>query len=154
MTAVLLPIFPAHSRLLAEMHRICFVEPWDEAAMGGVLTMPGTSGVLASEPSHGASPERKPAPQGFLLWRTAADEAEVLTLLVLPPYRRTGVAGRLLDHAIDAVRQAGVQAFFLEVASDNAAGRALYSSRHFEQVGMRPRYYRNSIDAIIMKRKI
>jgi ribosomal-protein-alanine N-acetyltransferase len=136
---------PAQARLMAGMHRICFAEPWDEAAMAALLAMPGAAGVLASG-------ER--GPEGFILWRTAGDEAEVLTLLVLPPYRGQGLGGKLLDRAVVETSKAGAKAFFLEVAADNAAAFSLYSSRGFQQVGLRPRYYRGVTDALVMKRGV
>lgn len=127
---------------MAGMHRICFAEPWDEAAMAGLLAMPGVFGLLAGG-------ERSDSPQGFILCRKAADEAEVLTLLVLPPYRRSGVGGRLLEAAWLQVGAAGM---FLEVAADNAAGLALYSSHGFVPVGRRPRYYSGRTDALVLRR--
>lgn len=161
MTTVLDSVTPAHARLLAGMHKICFVDWWDARAMGGLLAMPGAGGLVASLPGDaGADGKEAPtrdaevAPAGFILWRVAGDEAEVLTLLVLPPYRRTGLGARLLEGALVRVRGEGAQSFFLEVAADNEPAKALYSAQGFERVGLRPRYYRNSIDALIMKRTL
>ena len=145
-TLITLPLTAAHAPLMAALHPICFVEPWDERAMADLLAMPGCGGLLAA-----AGPDQ---PAGFILWRFAAGEAEILTLLVLPPYRRQGVAGRLLDEALAQASAQGLEAFFLEVAADNDAGQALYSSRGFVRVGARPRYYRNCIDALVMKRTL
>lgn len=144
MTITTLPLTSAHVPLMAALHHICFVEPWDDRAMADLLAMPGCGGRLAA-----AEPDQ---PAGFVLWRFAAGEAEILTLLVLPPFRRQGVAGRLLDEALAAASAQGLEGFFLEVAADNDAAQALYSSRGFTQVGTRPRYYRNCIDALVMKR--
>ncbi len=139
--SIIIPVAPAHAPLLAGMHRICFTEHWDEAAMAAVLAMPGSFGLLAD-----GNP-----PQGFILCRIAVDEAEVLTLLVLPPFRRRGIAAALLGAALAAARAAGVSAMYLEVAANNAAGLALYSALGFQQVGRRPRYYGGSTDALVLK---
>ncbi len=147
----LLPVGPAHAALLAGMHRICFAEPWEERAMSELLAMPGAYGLLVP-PREGEEAAGPAHPRGFILCRVAGDEAEVLTLLVLPPYRRRGLAKELLAGAIDAARQAGATVLFLEVAADNDRARALYSSEGFEQVGCRPRYYGNAVDALVMKR--
>ncbi len=109
--------------------------------MGAVLAMPGGYGLLA-----GAN-----KPQGFILCRIAADEAEVLTLLVLPPFRRRGVAAALLRAALDTAHAAGATAMYLEVAADNAAGLALYAALGFRQVGRRPHYYGGKTDALVLK---
>jgi len=145
-----LPIDPVHATLLAGMHRICFAEPWEERAMRELLAMPGAYGILAApKPKEKTGDQR---PKGFILCRVAGDEAEVLTLMVLPPYRRCGLAKQLLVRAIDAARHAGASVLFLEVAADNGGARALYSSEGFEQVGCRPRYYNNAVDAMVMRR--
>ena len=78
---------------------------------------------------------------GFLLWRRAADEAEIVTLAVRPEARRRGLGGRLLGRTMDRAREQGVTRLFLEVADDNLAALALYGSRGFEPVGKRPDYY-------------
>ena len=142
MSPALSPLAPVHAVLIAGMHRISFAEPWDEAAMAGLLAMPGAFGLLAADE----------APLGFILCRMAADEAEVLTLLVLPPYRRSGLGGRLLAAACAQAASAGAARMFLEVAADNAAGLALYAARGFLPVGRRPRYYGGRIDALILEK--
>ncbi|PKU23319.1 GNAT family N-acetyltransferase [Telmatospirillum siberiense] len=146
MSVDFLPIEAAHAALLAGMHRICFTEPWDEKAMRELLAMPGTYGFLAAEAGK--------LPRGFIMCRTAGDEAEVLTLMVLPTHRRKGLAQGLLDHGMTEAAAGGAAVIFLEVAADNEAGRALYSAMGFEQVGCRPHYYGNVIDALVMRRPL
>lgn len=130
--------------LLAALHRSGFDDPWDEPAFATLLASPGVFGVLAGITE----------PLGFILCRTAADEAEVLTLFVPEANRRRGVATVLLDAAIAAAVAAGAKALFLEVAEDNAAARGFYEARGFTQVGLRPRYYRGTTDALILRRNI
>lgn len=149
MTVCLETVGLPHAALLAGMHRICFAEPWDEHAMVDILGMPGTFGYLACGPAEGG--RQGVGPQGFILCRVAADEAEVLSLMVLPPFRRRSLAAALLGRAKETARQAGAATLFLEVAADNVAGRALYSAQGFAQVGRRPEYYGPQIDALVMK---
>lgn len=115
---------PAH---LAAIHASAFDAPWDAAAIKALLDMPGA--------------ELEVEVGGFLLWRRAADEAEIVTLAVRPEARRRGLGGRLLDRTMDRAREQGVTRLFLEVAHDNLAALALYGSRGFEPVGKRPDYY-------------
>lgn len=136
------PLSVAHAELIAGMHHVCFKEPWDAKAMAELLAMPGAYGFLAGGDK----------PQGFVLCRAAAGEAEVLTILVLPPYRRTGLGSELLRAALEQAKAAGAGTMFLEVAADNANGKALYAAHGFTQVGRRPRYYHGEIDALVMSR--
>ena len=58
---------------LAAIHAACFAKAWDASEIGQFLGVPGCLSLLAS-----ASPAR--SPQGFLIVRSAGDEAELLTL--------------------------------------------------------------------------
>ncbi|MCB1507321.1 MAG: GNAT family N-acetyltransferase [Hyphomicrobiaceae bacterium] len=94
--------------------------------------------------------------EGFILMRSAADEAEVLTIAVDPRHRRHGLGQRLLSAGILAVRQRGAAALFLEVAADNPAALSLYRRNGFQQVGIRkaylPRGDGTSASALVMRR--
>ena len=112
---------------LAAIHASAFDIGWDAAAIEALLDMPGAA--LEAEVD------------GFLLWRRAADEAEIVTLAVRPEARRQGLGGRLLDRTLSRARDQGVARLLLEVAHDNDAALALYASRGFERAGRRPAYY-------------
>ena len=101
--------------------------------MVGLFSAPGVLGLIA-QLEDGAA--------GFVLCRRASDESELLALGVLPTRRRAGIARVLLDAAIAALVEDGVDALFLEVAEDNVAGRALYGAAGFTVVGRRADYYR------------
>lgn len=79
-------------------------------------------------------------------------EGDVQTIAVAPEYRGQG-AGRRLMHALLAVAQeSGVRELFLEVRADNPVARALYTSRGFTEIGLRPGYYQpGAIDAVVMR---
>jgi ribosomal-protein-alanine N-acetyltransferase len=140
-TVALRPTVVTDATLLAALHRQGFDDPWDARAFATLLTSPGVFGVLAGTDE----------PQGFILCRTAADEAEVLTLFVPAPLRRQGIATALLGHAGIVARAAGAAALFLEVAETNAPARAFYAGHGFREVGRRPRYYNNATDALMLR---
>ncbi len=122
-----------------------FEERWDHNAFDELLAMPGAGGEIAVSAIDDD-------PLGLVLWRIAADEAEILTIGVLPDYRRRGVAHFLLETSISAMRQHGVARLFLEVAVNNAAAISLYRCFGFQAEGQRPAYYRTAsgpIDAAI-----
>jgi [ribosomal protein S18]-alanine N-acetyltransferase len=78
---------------------------------------------------------------GFLVVRTAADEAEILNFAVDPASRRRGIAGALLAGAIEYSRASGAKRLFLEVRESNSGATAFYRRHGFESAGKRPRYY-------------
>jgi ribosomal-protein-alanine N-acetyltransferase len=149
----LIPAGLAYAHLLAGMHRVCFAEPWSAESLAGSLSMPGARGLIAVADSSLTPSLGGPGPAGMVLWRTAADEAEILTIAVLPPWRRAGLGGRLLDAALDGARSDGAATMFLEAASGNTAALALYAARGFVRMGMRKGYYGGE-DAITMRREL
>jgi ribosomal-protein-alanine N-acetyltransferase len=136
---------PAHADALAALHAACFPpgEQWPSVAMAAQLALPGCFGLIGL-----AGPD---APGGLVLARVAADEAEILTLGVVPAQRRRGMAALLLAQAARAAALRGAGAMFLEVAEDNAAARALYARQGFQEVGRRKRYYPSGADALVLR---
>lgn len=89
-------------------------------------------------------------PEGFALWRDLGEEAEILTIGVIPVARGLGLAAALLAAAIEGARQSGAAQMHLEVSDENAAARRLYEKAGFRRVGARKRYYRDGGDATMM----
>src|SRR5215212_1937508 len=78
-----------------------FGEAWTRSQLGGILPMAGVSLMLAREPDGGHI-------TGFSLYRTVADEAELLLIAVVPSHHRRGVGRMLLDNFLDRARNDGV----------------------------------------------
>ena len=95
---------------------------------------------------------------GFVVGTVAADEAEIITIGVLPEERRKGCATKLLDKFEQEVKGRGAAKVFLEVAVDNLGAMELYKSGGYIRVGRRREYYENaegiSIDANILKKTL
>ncbi|CCG41568.1 GNAT family N-acetyltransferase [Magnetospirillum molischianum] len=149
----LVPAAMLHAELLAGMHAICFVESWSARSMAEVLVMPGSSALIAVDGGQLQPSTTPPGPAGLVMWRRTFDEAEILTLAVLPPWRCQGVGGRLLEAAMADSAAQGAATMFLEVADDNLAGQALYRRHGFAQVGRRKGYY-GGVDALTMRRTL
>jgi ribosomal-protein-alanine N-acetyltransferase len=110
-----------------------FGEAWTRSQLGGILPMGGVSLILAREPDGGET-------IGFSLFRTVADESELLLIAVIPSHHRRGIGGMLLDNFLDRVRNDGVNRVHLEVRDGNSAV-ALYRKAGFSAVGRRRNYY-------------
>ncbi len=90
-------------------------------------------------------------PCGFLMWRQVAEEAEILSLCILPEYRRQGHGHRILQKFSGHLALSSVRQIFLEVRENNEAATTLYNNSAFEIVGRRKGYYGRKQDALIMK---
>ncbi len=125
---------------MAAIHAASFPprERWGEDAMRLQLELPGAFGLIDAR-------------GGFVLARVAADEAEILSIAVMPKARRVGLGRTLLTAAIAEARARGAAAVFLEVAAANAAARALYAQAGFREVGTRPNYYPGGAAALVLR---
>lgn len=92
----------------------------------------------------------------FALVRVVAGEAELLTIATHPDHQRQGLAFALMNQWLAMAAQRGAEEAFLEVAADNTAAKALYTSCGFALVGIRKSYYsrpkESAEDALLMKR--
>lgn len=130
---------------LADLHSAAFPhDPWHAADFAAFLQDPTT--LLVSGPT------------GFALLRVVLDEAEVLTLAVLPSAQGRGVGTQLLSTALTQAQARGASRLFLEVAADNAAALALYARAGFVQAGLRRGYYARTgvkrIDALLLEHRL
>jgi ribosomal-protein-alanine N-acetyltransferase len=92
---------------------------------------------------------------GYIVARRAADEVEILNIVVAGASRRRGVGGLLLERALAAARAGGARRAFLEVRESNRAAIGLYQRHYFIGVGRRAMYYANPAeDALLFSRQI
>jgi [ribosomal protein S18]-alanine N-acetyltransferase len=90
---------------------------------------------------------------GFIVFRCAASELEILSLATASEFRRAGIASKLLAKCFENASQRGACKAFLEVRASNRAALALYERQGFRVSGTRPQYYRNPAeDAVLMTR--
>ena len=112
---------------LAGLHASAFADAWSASYLQDLFASRGVFGFAA--------------PEGFILARAAADEAEILTLAVAPTARRKGL-GRALVRAVAAhARTLGIRNVFLEVGAGNDAAQGLYRGLGFVAMGRRKAYY-------------
>ena len=77
--------------------------------------------------------------------------ADVQTIAVVPGYEGRGIGSTLLTGLIDEARRRNAADVLLEVPADNPRAQRLYLRFGFEQIHVRPCYYRDGVDALIMR---
>ena len=125
----------SQARTLAQLHATSFARPWEVHEFERLLCERSTA-------AHGLW--RGGLVHGFVLSRKAADEAELLTIVIAPSFRGSGLSHRLLREHLTALSFAGVRRIHLEVDEGNAAALKLYAAQGFERVGERTGYYTKS----------
>lgn len=124
---------------IANLHKLCFPnKPWSASDFAD-LKKSGCEIIVSQN--------------GFAVWRNVADESEIITIGVAPDARRNGIASAMLVIIEKNIKNQGVKKIFLEVASNNIAGKKLYENNGYKVVGTRPKYY-DGIDAILMTKEI
>lgn len=136
----MIPASAAAATAMAAIHAVAFPpgEAWDAPAFAAQLALPGVFGRL--EPRG-----------GLVLARVAGEEAEILTLAVVPDARRAGLGRALLAAAAADATARGAREIFLEVAVANRAAVTLYAAAGFAEVGRRRRYYADGQDALVLR---
>ena len=125
-----------YAAALAAIHGAAFPPhaAWDARAMAEVLGMPGAFGWLDER-------------GGLVLARHGGGEGEILTLAVAPAVRRLGIGRALLSRVLAGA----APPWFLEVAADNEAARALYAAAGFAPCGVRRGYFGAGVDALVLR---
>lgn len=80
--------------------------------------------------------------------------ADVQTIAVVPEQEGRGIGSALLTELIRESRLRHAEDVLLEVRADNPRAQQLYRRYGFEQIHVRPRYYRDGVDALIMRLRL
>jgi len=143
---------PEQAAEIAALHSKLFSPAWDEASLRNLLEHPASTAFIAV---LGGPPKTT---VGFVLGQLAADEAEILSLGVLPEWQRKGIGQRLVEGVARAAQRAEAKRLFLEVAADNDAALSLYRRTGFLGTGLRRGYYARdggtAVDAVTLSLKL
>jgi len=96
--------------------------------------------------------------EGFTLARQVLDEAEILSIAVLPDERNHGIGRAMLVELEKKLTKLGVRQLFLEVSESNRVALALYGRAGFRETGRRHGYYEiadgRRQDALVLSKKL
>ena len=126
----------SESKKLALIHSLCFEKyppPYSENTI---------QYFLKNKNYHLVKEEEK----GFALARVIGNVAELITLAVVPEFRRSGIANKLLYELIEKIKILGANQFTLEVAENNIPAINLYKKLNFQYLHRRKNYFSNKND--------
>ncbi len=124
-----------HARQVAALHHQGgFARGWDPAECAALIADAGivTDGVFSGD---GRTPD------GFVISRKAADEAEILSIVISQARRHDGLGRALLAAHLAHLAGEGIAQVFLEVEEGNRPAERLYRHFGFREVGRRKGYY-------------
>lgn len=141
----LVPMDRSHLAGVAELERLCFSTPWNEAMLEEELYN-DTASFLVAEGEDGSV-------LGYAGLHVVLDEGYIDNVAVRPSCRRQGIADRLLD-VFCRFGQANLAFLTLEVRPSNTAAVSLYEKNGFQEVGRRKGYYDDpKEDALLLTRE-
>ncbi len=77
--------------------------------------------------------------------------ADIQTIGVLPRFEGRGIGRAMLAELLDEARRRGADNVMLEVRADNPRAQVLYTRFGFEKIHTRKKYYRDGVDAWVMR---
>jgi ribosomal-protein-alanine N-acetyltransferase len=87
---------------------------------------------------------------GYVCFWLFLGEMHLLNITVHPDRRRQGIGMGLLTYSFGFAAERGAKVGFLEVRRSNLGARRMYERYGFSEVGVRPRYYEDGEDAVVM----
>ena len=124
--------------LVALEQELFGADAWSESLIREEIEGPGRRFVVTDDLS------------GYAVTMTAGDIVDLLRIGVRPDARRGGVASRLLDELLVDTEDAS--RMLLEVSVTNAEALGFYVARQFSVIDVRPHYYRDGSEALVMCR--
>jgi [ribosomal protein S18]-alanine N-acetyltransferase len=142
------PLRPARSADLSSLRALeisCFgPDAWGEEALRGELDgVPATRYVVVAEDAGTLL--------GYATLLAIGETADVQRIAVRPERRRQGVGARLLGDLLREAHVRGCLEALLEVRQDNSAALSMYAAAGFSVVARRPGYYRDGVDALVLR---
>jgi len=144
---------PADFDRLLAIDQACFVEgiAYSESEMRFFLSMPSATTLVAEKAGN---------IQGFIVAdrfrqpRTSHAMGRIITIDVAPQAQHSGLGTLLLNKAEETLAQAGCNSVLLEVAVDNDPALRFYKKHGYSVLKTLPRYYLDSIDGLLMGKRL
>ncbi len=131
----------------------CFVHgiSYTRAELAAYMRHRGAFTLVAEQPADGG----KPQIIGFVVAQAIRGRAgHIITIDVRPHAQRGGVGSKLMAETEARLRAAGCRTVDLETAVDNMAAITFYKRHGFSVLGVIPRYYLNSVDALVLGKQL
>jgi ribosomal-protein-alanine N-acetyltransferase len=131
-----------------KLDQVCFVE-------GIAYTREELSHFVSHKNGFTIVGECGGAIQGFIVIEMDhKDAGHVITIDVQADARRAGLGTLLMNAAEDRLRAAKCDSVLLEVAVDNLPAISFYKRHGYSVLRTIPRYYMNSIDALLLGKRL
>jgi ribosomal protein S18 acetylase RimI-like enzyme len=144
---------PHDLQRLLEIDQSCFVQgiAYSEEEMRYFLSMPSSITLVGL---------REGKVQGFVIAehfrsrRASRSAGKIITIDIEPEAQHSGLGSLLMSSAEAELKTAGCDYVSLEVAVDNQPAIRFYKKHDYSVLKVLPRYYLDSIDGLLMGKKL
>ena len=143
---IIVPMEECHVMQVAGLEAQCFSMPWSEKAFADAVESPNYEYIVALDGADDSV-------IGYAGMQVVLDEAEITNIAVAAPYRRRGIAVKLLEGLEMICRKRNVKYLHLEVRESNTAARSLYGKMGFEIDGIRKNFYKKPDENAVLMTK-
>lgn len=134
-----------HVPAVAELEKICFLDPWSEKSVASELDNPLSYWLVWEEDG---------TVLGYVGSQTVLGETDMMNVAVHPDARRKGIAEALILALVEGLQEQESHCLTLEVRASNLPAINLYEKLGFSQIGKRKNYYHNpKEDALILRKE-
>lgn len=127
---------------IAGLEQICFKDPWSRESVREEIEDNNLALYIVAEINGSVV--------GYAGIWWIVDEGHITNVAVSPEYRGKHIGEAIIATMLEVAREEGINKFTLEVRVSNEPAKNLYSKFGFEGVGVRPKYYKDNEDALIM----
>ena len=148
---------PQDFERLLVIDQSCFIEgiAYDADEMRTFLSMPSATTLVAERSGTGPG-----IIQGFIIAdrfstrRGPRFTGRIITIDVMPDQQHSGLGTLLLTRAEEELKRSGCDHVVLEVAVDNENALRFYKKQGYSLLKVLPNYYMESIDGLMMGKKL
>ena len=130
---------------ISELEKECFSDPWTYRMFVEGFSSKLFYGVCAVEDGEIV---------GYACETVLFENAEVDNIAVAESCRRRGVGKKLLKKLETEAKERGARVILLEVRVSNAPAMTMYLKEGFKGIYVRPRYYPDGEDAVVMQKDL
>lgn len=130
---------------ISELEKECFSDPWTYRMFVEGFSSKLFYGVCAVEDGEIV---------GYACETVLFENAEVDNIAVAESCRRRGVGKKLLKKLETEAKERGARVILLEVRVSNAPAMTMYLKEGFKDIYVRPRYYPDGEDAVVMQKEL
>ena len=130
---------------ISELEKECFSDLWTYRMFVEGFSSKLCYGVCAVEDGEIV---------GYACETVLFENAEVDNIAVAESCRRRGVGKKLLKKLETEAKERGARVILLEVRVSNAPAMTMYLKEGFKGIYVRPRYYPDGEDAVVMQKEL